>query len=644
MFDIDNQDFGNSTAQWNATLDFNPGTLTSGANSNVLGSADNSSDTFNNGMISSILSPSYNVANAFTTNDANNSLDSSGNTPFASFDGVNSNTLSSLDNTQTTTAIIEANKQLMSSMEQNQKLQESLKTQSEQHEKTVTELQEKIATLEKEKETLTNQKSTLQRECLSTRHYINMLRGFYDFRIGIDGKLLPLVPETDTIALIAQGAPATPLQAGYEQYLKEMISGHHEQTRRANIAAAGQRILKADLCHLCPVHNGPEANLHPSRVTPQPTPTIDLTVDAPSAPASLHQQAVKAARAALQANVTNTPVGASTQAATQVNDSVVAVAPAESEASETPSAAPAQADTEANAATASVDRPAPPETPPASPEGTESSLPKREKKDRSYSWLPKSQNLALLKAQGMIKDQFEQKKVEDELRLARRAASHAEILAMAASTSAAASTSTLTAISQPAIPSVASSAARATVTNTKKTKAASRYKNNNSTVLSSKASKVTKPKAPAKNRIRTAAATSISASTNTDTTSKQKKSRAAQLEKSAFDQLDMQPARQAGPTASKMTTSSSTTEATTTTEPRKYYYDDLSDAEDLEDNEPAYDQLEIIDHNLGDKIAPLSAGDIDMGEMIPEEDPLDDLFEGEVPLMADSDGEISEEE
>ncbi|EXJ59145.1 hypothetical protein A1O7_06576 [Cladophialophora yegresii CBS 114405] len=675
MFDIENQSFSNSTAQWHASSNSNPGTFTSGTNSNVLSSADNSPGTFNHGMNSKILNPSYSLPGAFTTNDMNNSLGSSDNTPFALFNGVNDNTFSSRDNHHLTASIIEANKQLMRSMEQNHKLQDSLKAQSGQHEKTVTELQEKIAALEKEKEILANQKYTLKRECQNTRNYVNMLRGYYDFRIGTDGKLLPLVPETDTVAYITHGAPATPLQAAYVRYLKDMIGEHHEQTRRQNVAAAGRRILKADLCHLCPVHNGPDAHLQPSRVTLQPTPTIDLTVDAASAPPSLHRQAANAALAAVQAN--NTPLGASSEVATQAKDAAVAAAPAASEASDAPSAAPAQVEAVANAATTSEDRPAPLKTPPtSSPEGTASSLPKRENKDRSYSWLQKPQNLGLLKATGLIKDQFEQKKVEDELRLARRAADYADFVAV---TSAAASISTSKFTSQPAIAQAASPAARATTTNNKKGNAASSHQTKGTTEEQDQ------------NR---------SGNLSQHENHKQAAKSRAQLEKSAVEQLDKeldkQPARQAGATASKTTTSTSTTEATTTssttaTQPHKYYYDDLSDAEDSERLEPPHDQLLVIDHNQGDTIAPLSnraaddsqdlgspynqllaedpedlgspynkllvdddngsdtsapipKGDIDMGEVnTAEEDPLDDLFEGDPPLMADSDGEISEE-
>jgi hypothetical protein len=81
---------------------------------------------------------------------------------------------------------------------------------------------------------------------------------------------------------------------------------------------------------------------------------------------------------------------------------------------------------------------------------------------------------------------------------------------------------------------------------------------------------------------------------------------------------------------------------------------------------PRYDPLEIVDHNKGDKIAPLPKGDVEMAQAQTdelddpmwieayqdieaeqgqgEEGPMEDLFEGDVPMLADSDGEISEEE
>jgi hypothetical protein len=416
MSDLHNQGFNESTTTSMARSNFSSGTFNNGTESNILGSRDNNPGTFVN--------------------------------------GTNSNILSSPENTDAMTALIQSNKQLVTLMEQNQKLQDSLKTQSEQHQKIVTELQGKITTLEQEKTTLTNQKSTLQRECQHTRNYINMLRGLYDFRIGIDGKLLPLVPETDTIALIAQGAPATPLQFGYEEYLKSMISEYHDQVRHRNISSAGQGILKADICYMCPVHNGPEANFHPSRVTGQPAPNNTVTRDTPAAPSSFHQIALNAARAAVIANANKAYVAESTQVAPQVNDAAVAAAPAETQVNNTLAAAPAQVDTQANTAATLHSRPAPPETPPSSsPEEIQQSLPSLQKKDRNYSWLAKSQNLGLLKAQGKIKDAFEQKEIEDELRLARRAAYQAEILAASTSTSTSAlPASTEATISKPAAP------------------------------------------------------------------------------------------------------------------------------------------------------------------------------------------------
>ena len=124
---------------------------------------------------------------------------------------------------------------------------------------------------------------------------------------------------------------------------------------------------------------------------------------------AVHKRALDAARVISQ--TPTAPVTPAVQGETQSkNVSFTIDRQAAIQANNASTAATAPTGSEAN--NSSV--PAATHTPPTSSEDDSLNPAKRQKKDRNYSWLQKSDNLALLEAQGKINSPEEQQKVERE--------------------------------------------------------------------------------------------------------------------------------------------------------------------------------------------------------------------------------------
>ena len=546
-------------------------------------------------------------------------------------------------------------------------------------------LEEKVATLEKENAVLQQSKKTLTAE-------YNVLRGFWDFRLGHNGKLYPVLPDTNERVVLDPNIPRGPKQDEYMAEMKRLIQLRGTQTQFLQ-KQVGQRVLKADIGFLPLTQSARNAlSQGPQAATLQPV-TVDLTGDeTPSnEPAqhaitaqglSIQQQAMQniAGKRGIRYNpagqapsrCTVAPSVATAQEAAQINDTPDAVSQtltqadgvpavqAAHEVNNTPATNTAQQTTTENAQVATTPsssipakRPAPPDTPPASaddyPAAPGPSAPKRRMKEKkAHTWLTPSENQALRKASGDLPNPFKEFLKTQAVAAASGGAANGN-----APTSNSTSTSSLfsgPSASQTSTPTQASSVGPPSISAPTQVKNAPTAKKSNSpaTVATlSKAANATKSKMTTRNNAATPAASSPIASKPAEpkpTASKPKKTDPAALKGNKKETAEARIPYQPGGTENE--TSSLT------------YPTELDD-ESEEEKAPHSEGLTIIDHNDPDNVvfdkldgSPPQKQAVAKGKEKEEEelsalfgewwewgegedaaakeDGLDDLFEGEV--------------
>ncbi|OQV08866.1 hypothetical protein CLAIMM_13080 [Cladophialophora immunda] len=282
------------------------------------------------------------------------------------------------------------------------KLRAKLQTYQDKVSLLVQEHGKKVAALQQQVDTLKREKETLTRENVVVKSFYNMLKGHYDFMIGPEGRLFPIIPDTKERAVLGLNKPKSPLQQAYDSKMQQLKREYSEA------------IFKADICYLCPEHHGKELKLLAPQVERAALQFIDLTGDDQEpGPTFLKDSIQKFLSRAAQEEVlgsssrdkqTITQVDATTpvqETATSESTTITAALPSATQA------ASINGGSTQSLATGSTKRPAPPVTPPSEVE--DAFLSKHQKRKQSeYGWMQPSQNIALRKATGDLPHPLEE--------------------------------------------------------------------------------------------------------------------------------------------------------------------------------------------------------------------------------------------
>ncbi|KIX95471.1 uncharacterized protein Z520_08988 [Fonsecaea multimorphosa CBS 102226] len=254
-------------------------------------------------------------------------------------------------------------------------------------------------TLERHNQTLGQENQQLHHDNMMVKDFFNTLRGMYDFMIGPNGRLFPVIPNTTQRAVLENHETKSRLQQTYEAKIEKL----REQYRGV--------VVKGDLCHLCPTHGNHRVPVLAPVVEQAALDFVGLAVENPQPPrpavgkytvqqllADAAQQELslrssKPDRRTINPNHATTRPNQETEP--QGNTTTTAAFPP---ATQAPSA---NAGSSQAPATRPPKRPAPLATPPSEVEPT--SAPKRQKRKQSdYSWIQPSNNDALKKATGYL--------------------------------------------------------------------------------------------------------------------------------------------------------------------------------------------------------------------------------------------------
>ncbi|KIW82544.1 hypothetical protein Z517_05571 [Fonsecaea pedrosoi CBS 271.37] len=252
-----------------------------------------------------------------------------------------------------------------------------------------------VATLQQQISKLKTENAALGKDAIIATSYYNTLLGRYDFLIGPDGRLFPVIPRTMERAILASNRPKPPLQQNYEAKLQRLKQEYRDV------------LLRADICHLCPLHHSSRHQLRAPSVERAALQFIDLTnVDEEPVAVfrsdSIQDFLARAARDELaQSSSSDGQTMAVVHATTcaQKMATFAAIPPTmQAGSSSAGSTQPLAVETA---------RPRPLDTPPSEMEDI--NLAKRQKRKQSdYGWMQPSQNLALRKANGDLPHPLEE--------------------------------------------------------------------------------------------------------------------------------------------------------------------------------------------------------------------------------------------
>ncbi|OAL37210.1 hypothetical protein AYO20_03386 [Fonsecaea nubica] len=244
-----------------------------------------------------------------------------------------------------------------------------------------------VATLQQQISELKTENAALGKDAIVATSYYNTLLGRYDFLIGPDGRLFPVIPQTMQRAIVASNRLKPPLQQNYEAKLQRL-----KQEYRGVL-------LRADICHLCSLHHNSRIRLRAPSVERAALQFIDLTTDDEEPVPVLRSDSIQdfLARAARNELAQSSSSGGQTMAAVHATTSSQKTATSAAVPPAIQAASSSAGSTQSLAAETA--RPRPLDTPPSEMEDI--NLAKRQKRKQSdYGWMQPSQNLALRKARG----------------------------------------------------------------------------------------------------------------------------------------------------------------------------------------------------------------------------------------------------